>query len=56
MRYTLLYVVYMYIVQIASLSPSSCVSPVQLTDGGGGVGKGAGLEPDHRTAIKLGPL
>jgi hypothetical protein len=31
--------------QIVALSQSSCVSPVQLTDGGWGGGEGAGGEP-----------
>jgi hypothetical protein len=40
--------------QVASLSQSSCVSPVELTDGiaGGGEEK----EPNHTTARKPGPL
>ncbi len=33
------------------LSQFSCVSPVQLTDG-----RGVGVEPNHTTARKLGPL
>ncbi len=38
--------------QVVSLSPSSCVSPVELTDGGRG--RGAGEEPNHMTARKPG--
>jgi hypothetical protein len=34
---------------------SSCVSPVELTDGRDG-GGGVGVEPNHTTAIKPGPL
>jgi hypothetical protein len=40
--------------QVDSLSPSSCVSPVELTDGV--KGRGAGEEPNHTTARKPGPL
>jgi hypothetical protein len=40
--------------QIVSLSQSYCVSQVQkLTDERGG--EGAGVEPNHTTARKLGP-
>ncbi len=39
--------------QIVSLSQSSIVSLVQLTGGRGG---GGGVEPNHATARKLGPL
>ncbi len=39
--------------QVDSLSQFSCVSPVELTDGG--VGEGVGEEPNHTTAKKLGP-
>ncbi len=39
--------------QVVSLSPSSCVLPVELTLGRGG---GAGREPNHTTARKPGPL
>jgi hypothetical protein len=35
--------------QIPSLSQSSCVSPVHLTDGRGGGGEEAGVEPSHTT-------
>ncbi len=40
---------------LASLSQSSCVSQVELTEGKGG-GELAGEEPNHTTARKLGPL
>jgi hypothetical protein len=39
--------------QVVSLSQSSRVWPVELTDGGG---KGAGEEPNHTTSRKPGPL
>jgi hypothetical protein len=37
---------------------SSCVSPVELTDGRdqGGGGEGVGEEPNHTTVKKFGPL
>ncbi len=41
--------------QVVSLSKSSCVSPVELTDGRGG-GGGVGEEPNYTTARKPGPL
>jgi hypothetical protein len=41
--------------QVASLSQSSCVSPVDLTDWKG-VGEGAGVEPNYRTTRKPGNL
>jgi hypothetical protein len=43
--------------QIVSLSQSSRVSPVQLTDGRrGGGGEGVGVEPNHATARTSEPL
>ncbi len=38
--------------QVVSLSQPSCVSPVEFTGGGDGVGE----EPNHTTARKPGPL
>jgi hypothetical protein len=40
--------------QVFSLSQSSCVSPVELTDGRGREGEGE--EPNHTTARKPSPL
>jgi hypothetical protein len=40
--------------QVVSLSQSSCVSPVELTDGR--VWEGAGEEPNHTRTRKPGPL
>jgi hypothetical protein len=40
--------------QVVSLPQSSCASPVELTDGGGG--KGVGEETNHTTARLPGPL
>jgi hypothetical protein len=39
---------------LVSLSQSSCVSPIELTDGSG-TGKGVDEEPNHATARKPGP-
>jgi hypothetical protein len=40
--------------KVVSLSRSSCVPPVELTDGG--VGAGSGREPNHTPARKPGLL
>ncbi len=43
--------------QDVSLSQSSCVSPIELTDGARRAGEGMGEEePYHTTAGKPGPL
>jgi hypothetical protein len=40
--------------QVVSLSQPSCVSPVELTDGGGG--EGVEEETNHTSTRKPGPL